>query len=127
MSQTLQLALLWNVYHIWVNLTFHFFQLEGRADDEAFQDEKRFLIKSIRDLREPERPVPQQQWLDHDWRDKTQYTRNSVYILSLQTNTHVETRIRWKKAVLLFLVVDTSKLRSFVFCLKKFRIIYKIM
>lgn len=37
------------------------FDLEGRADDEAFQDEKRFLIKSIRDLREPERPVPQQQ------------------------------------------------------------------
>ena len=34
-------------------------KLEGRADDEAFQDEKRFLIKSIRDLREPERPTIQ--------------------------------------------------------------------
>ena len=33
-----------------------FFQIEGRADDDAFQDEKRFLIKSIRDLKEPERP-----------------------------------------------------------------------
>lgn len=33
------------------------FDLEGRAEDEAFQDEKRFLIKSIRDLKEPERPT----------------------------------------------------------------------
>ena len=37
------------------------FQLD-RSEDESFQDEKRFLIKSIRELREPERtaPPPQQ-------------------------------------------------------------------
>ena len=33
-----------------------FFQLD-RSEDESFQDEKRFLIKSIRELREPERPA----------------------------------------------------------------------
>lgn len=32
------------------------FELD-RSEDESFQDEKRFLIKSIRELREPERPA----------------------------------------------------------------------
>lgn len=36
------------------------FELD-RSEDESFQDEKRFLIKSIRELREPERPAPSSQ------------------------------------------------------------------
>jgi len=33
------------------------FDVDGRSEDETFQDERRFLIRSIRDLREPERPA----------------------------------------------------------------------